>query len=110
MSESVELSNNHKLTLCAFKRRPIMLSICPDEFFRRRRSRENVQALRQCLDLSARDLLGSAQRIFRPLALRDLSTQLFIDPLQLSRPLFNFQFEFTARLAKQSLGAPPRRS
>src|SRR6266487_3390040 len=28
-SESFASSNNHRITLCAFKRRPIVLSICP---------------------------------------------------------------------------------
>ena len=31
-SESVDSSNNHKTTLCAFRRRPIVLSICPRNF------------------------------------------------------------------------------
>src|SRR5207244_4799716 len=41
-----------------------------NELFRVRRSRQNVQTLRQRLHLTARDLLGSAQRFFGAFAFR----------------------------------------
>ena len=63
-SESVDSSNNHKVTLCAFRRRPIVLSICPMNFSGSGAVAKTSKLCASASHLSARHLLGSAQRLF----------------------------------------------
>ena len=66
-SESVDSSNNHKVTLCAFRRRPIVLSICPMNLSGAAQSRGRPD-YRSTLRLARGRLAGSAQCLFGPLA------------------------------------------
>ncbi len=58
-----------------------------NEFFGFRRSGQNIQALRQRVHLSARDLLGSPELLFRPLALGNLFFQLLVGSQKLAGSL-----------------------
>src|SRR4029077_5737848 len=76
-----------------------------NEFFGFRRGRQNIQALRQRVHLSARALLASPELLIRPLALGNLFFQLLVGSQKLAGSLRDTLIEFfcdTFLLAQES--------